>query len=114
LRRTLELKKGSGDNDPITESGHYPQATDRLGGDGGVDREGDEGAAALGVAGDLHAGDVDAGADHAGTVLVDEEREVVGGLEVDVEAVDLDQPLLLVDPERRRGGHQHGHTDAPV
>jgi hypothetical protein len=27
---TLELKQGSGDNDPVTESGSYPQAEDRL------------------------------------------------------------------------------------
>ena len=38
------------------------------------------------------------GADHAGAVVVGEERQVVGGLDVDVVAVDLDQPLLLVDP----------------
>ena len=64
--------------------------------------------AALLVAGDLHAGDVDAGvaedladgADHAGAVLVGEEREVVGRLEVDVEAVDLDDPLALVDADQ--------------
>ena len=50
---------------------------------------------------DLHAGDVDAGlaedpadgADHAGPVGVAEEREVLGGLDVDVVAVDLDEPL---------------------
>src|SRR6478736_195636 len=54
-----------------------------LGGDDGVDGEGDQGVAALGVARDLHAGDVDPGvaedaadgADHAGAVLVEEERE---------------------------------------
>ena len=75
-----------------------------VGRDRGVDRQRDQGLTALGVAGDLHAGDVDAGvaedladgADHAGAVLVGEEREVLGRLEVDVEVVDLDEPLLLV------------------
>ena len=73
-----------------------------------VDRQRDQGVAALGVAGDLHAGDVDAGvaedpadgADHAGAVLVGEERQVVGRLDVDVEAVDLDEPLALVDADQ--------------
>src|SRR3546814_8668360 len=70
----------------------------RVGGDRGVDRERDEGLAALGLAGDLHSGDVDLRlaedladrADHARAVDVGEERQVVGGLDVDDEAVDLD------------------------
>ena len=61
--------------------------------------------AALVVAADLHAGDVDAGlaedaadgADHARPVLVAEERQVLGRLDVDVVAVDLDEPLPLRD-----------------
>ena len=49
----------------------------------------------LGVAEDLADG-----ADHAGAVLVGEEREVLGGLEVDHEVVDLDQPLALGDADQ--------------
>ena len=86
----------------------YCDLGEHLGRDRRVDRERDQRLAALGVAGDLHAGDVDAGlaedaadgADHAGAVVVGEEGEVLGGLEVDVVAVDLDQPLALVDADQ--------------
>ena len=43
------------------------------------------------------------GADHAGPVLVAEEREVVGRLDVDVVAVHLDEPLPLGDADQGAG-----------
>ena len=48
------------------------------------------------------------GADHARAVGVGEEREVLGGLEVDAEAVDLDEPLLLRDADERAGDRDLG------
>ena len=67
--------------------------------DGGVHREHDQRVAALGVPADLHPGDVDLlaaqdladGADDAGPVGVAEEHHVLGGRDLHVEPVDLDQ-----------------------
>ncbi len=51
-------------------------------------------------------------ADHAGTVLVAEEREVLGRLDVDVVAVDLDEPLALGDADQRAGDRHLGAVGA--
>src|SRR6266516_1010806 len=98
-----------------TDRGDHP-VEDAVG-DAGVHGQRHQRFAALLAAADLHAGDVDARlaedgpdpADHAGPVLVEQERHVVGGRHVDRDAVDGDQPLGVVAAD---GGAGDAHRAA--
>src|SRR5919198_2530523 len=90
--------------------GHHP--VQHAGRDHAVDGQRHQRLAALAAPAHLHAGDVDPGlaedgpdlADHARPVLVEQERHVVGGGQVDGDAVDLHQPLRVA---RADGGARH-------